>query len=184
MRRSGRRPRSGQALSSWWRSSRAGCRRSPITSAAASYLVFPRTPRASVCASSCRSAKRRPPSRFPGKTSPSPTSRSKCRSIFRVARIRSPPSRRRSVATRAESPSPRCTGCAGSARPRGGGLCRASQRRLPRHLVDQGADGGRHARRPGRAWRAARLGRRPTRRRSRRLPPCGSGCGTRAKASC
>ena len=40
----------------------------------------------------------------------------------------------------------------------GGGLCRASSRRLPRDLVDQGADGGRHARRSGRARRAARLG--------------------------
>ena len=65
-----------------------------------------------------------------------------------------------------------------------GGLCRAPPRRLPRHLVDQGADGGRHARRPGRAWRAARLG---GGRREGGAGACRramSGCGTRAKASC
>ena len=52
----------------------------------------------------------------------------------------------------------------------GGGLCRAPSRRLPRDLVDQGADGGRHARRSGRRSACGSAGSAPTTRRSRRSP--------------
>ena len=57
-----------------WSWSPPSCRRSPTTSAVASSLAFPRTPRAYAFASSCRGAKRRLRVRFPGKSSPSPTS--------------------------------------------------------------------------------------------------------------